>query len=544
MIGERQFKDPTRPPVPGGSQLPPDSAAFAARSSQSARLPETTPAGLESALPPLTAETYPWTGPQPSLLRNGRPSAGRRRRRGALANIMVVVDLALTLGMLEVADSARQLLALGTQLPKPGYVLPSTIVLVLVIWFGVFHAYGVYDPRYHDSILNPWRVLWATLISAVFFTCSLYLINYELPRLLFIYFIVGDLLALMLFRLALWPLVKEASWYQRRVLMIGGGPVTLEAARMVMRHSETGLHLIGYVSDTETEDLGDPDDPEMPALPLLGKLNAAPQLIREREVDDVIITLPWRDRQQTEHLVRNLDRYPVQVRMIPDYQELSTRMRVEDFGGLPLISLNEAAITGWQARMKRALDIVVASVALVVLLPLMLLIALAISLDSFGSPLFVQKRVGQYHRIFTMYKFRTMVRNADKMAQQVAVQQDGVLIHKRRRDPRITRVGAFLRKTSLDELPQLVNVIKGDMSLVGPRPELPWLVVNYAPWQYRRFMVPQGITGWWQVNGRSDRPMHLHTEDDLFYIRNYSLWLDIKILLMTVKVALTGKGAY
>ncbi len=544
MIGERQFKDPIRPSRTDASQLPPDSSASANGQQQTIQPQEDTAGGVAEALPPLTSETYPWTGPQPALLQNGRPSAGRRWRRGTLANIMVVVDLALTIGMLEVAEAARLLLPVGEQLTEPSYVIPANFVSVLIIWFAVFHAYGVYDPQYQDSILNPWRVLWAILISAVLFTGSLYLINYELPRLLFIYFIIGDALALLLFRLVLWLLVRRAAWYQRRVLMIGGGPVALETARMVMRHSGNGLHLVGYVDDTETEDLRDPEDPEMMPLPLLGKLNAAPQLIREREVDDVIITLPWRERQQSEQLVRNLDRYAVQVRMIPDYLELSTRMRVEDFGGLPLISLNEAAITGWQARMKRAVDIIVASILLVALLPAMLLIALIIRLDSPGSPIFVQKRVGQYHRIFTMFKFRTMVKDADKLAQQVAVEQDGVVIHKRRRDPRVTRVGAFLRKTSLDELPQLVNVIKGDMSLVGPRPELPWLVVNYAPWQYRRFTVPQGITGWWQVNGRSDRPMHLHTEDDLFYIRNYSLWLDIKILLMTVKVALTGKGAY
>jgi lipopolysaccharide/colanic/teichoic acid biosynthesis glycosyltransferase len=117
-------------------------------------------------------------------------------------------------------------------------------------------------------------------------------------------------------------------------------------------------------------------------------------------------------------------------------------------------------------------------------------------------------------------------------------------VHKRPNDPRVTRIGRIIRRTSLDELPQLINVLKGDMSLVGPRPELPWLVAQYDYWQHKRFAVPQGITGWWQVNGRSDNLMHLNTQDDLYYIRNYSLWMDLYILLKTPWVVLRGKGAY
>jgi len=138
-----------------------------------------------------------------------------------------------------------------------------------------------------------------------------------------------------------------------------------------------------------------------------------------------------------------------------------------------------------------------------------------------------------------------MVVGADKMAADlVRHTEGGQVTYKRRDDPRITRVGKFLRRTSLDELPQLFNVLKGEMSLIGPRPELPWLVDLYEPWQRKRFAVPQGITGWWQVNGRSDKEMHLHTEDDLYYIQHYSLWLDVQIMLKTVLVVLRGKGAY
>jgi lipopolysaccharide/colanic/teichoic acid biosynthesis glycosyltransferase len=144
-----------------------------------------------------------------------------------------------------------------------------------------------------------------------------------------------------------------------------------------------------------------------------------------------------------------------------------------------------------------------------------------------------------------MFKFRTMVADAENLRHTVeTTDSEGQLIHKSDRDPRVTRVGRILRKTSMDELPQLLNILRGEMSLVGPRPELPYLVERYEPWQRKRFAVPQGITGWWQVNGRSDKPMHLNTEDDLYYVQNYSLLLDIQILFKTILVVLRGKGAF
>jgi lipopolysaccharide/colanic/teichoic acid biosynthesis glycosyltransferase len=153
--------------------------------------------------------------------------------------------------------------------------------------------------------------------------------------------------------------------------------------------------------------------------------------------------------------------------------------------------------------------------------------------------------VGENGRIFGMYKFRSMVEGAEAMQKQVSkVNGNGEIIHKCPDDPRVTRVGRILRRTSLDELPQLLNVLKGDMSLVGPRPELPWMVGQYEPWQHKRLAVPQGMTGWWQVNGRADKPLHLHTEDDIYYVQNYSLWMDIYILLKTPWVVMRGIGAY
>jgi exopolysaccharide biosynthesis polyprenyl glycosylphosphotransferase len=196
---------------------------------------------------------------------------------------------------------------------------------------------------------------------------------------------------------------------------------------------------------------------------------------------------------------------------------------------------------------KRLFDLAVSALLLTVLSPLLLVIAVLIKFDSPGPVLFRQRRVGEGGRLFWMVKFRSMVEGAeDEEALLRHNNEDGrLLFAKTPGDCRITRLGRFLRRTSLDELPQLINVLKGDMSLVGPRPELSWLMEEYEPWQRRRLAVPQGMTGWWQVNGRMKRGSpEQRVEDDLFYVKNYSLWLDLRILCRTVLAVIKGEGAY
>jgi len=209
------------------------------------------------------------------------------------------------------------------------------------------------------------------------------------------------------------------------------------------------------------------------------------------------------------------------------------------------IGLRDPVIEGWPRTVKRLFDLVAGTFLTAVAAPVLGLVSLLIRLEGPGPVVIRQQRVGENGRLFDMLKFRTMVPGAETRAQNgITSQEGGSPVHKHRDDPRVTRVGRFLRRFSLDELPQLINVLRGDMSLVGPRPEMPWLVDRYEPWQRKRFAVPQGLTGWWQINGRSDKPMHLNTEDDLYYVYNYSLWLDILILLRTPLVVLLGRGAF
>jgi exopolysaccharide biosynthesis polyprenyl glycosylphosphotransferase len=301
------------------------------------------------------------------------------------------------------------------------------------------------------------------------------------------------------------------------------------------------LKLIGFLDD-------DPDKQgrSILDLPVLGTLKDVRSIVSSHAVDEVLIALPSRAHERLNELVAVLYDQPIRVRVVPDFFDLAFHnATVESMGGILFIGLRDPAIDGVQRLVKRLMDIVLSVLGLVLLSPVFLITAIAIKLQDGGPIFYKAERVGENGKTFQMWKFRSMVLGADKMQDSV-IQRDnqGNIVHKLSNDPRVTRVGRFIRRTSIDELPQLFNVLKGDMSLVGPRPEMPWMVEKYELWQRKRFAVPQGITGWWQISGRSDAPMHLHTEHDLYYIQNYSLWLDIQILWKTLAVVVTGKGAY
>jgi exopolysaccharide biosynthesis polyprenyl glycosylphosphotransferase len=466
-----------------------------------------------------------------------------RRFSVNFAILSMALDASLTMLALLVAEALRPLLSSLDFIRSLETVRlpPSLYLAVPLLWFIVFMIMSVYDPkRIYKAADEFQNVAIAIGLAALGFAGLLYFSLRDVSRALFLTFVLIDTLLLIGWRTAArlgWR-VGKSSPTRYRVLIIGAGKVGRQVAKMVQEYAWTGLELIGYLDD-------DPNKAEND-MPVLGTLSEARGVIQAHGIDEVVIALPHRAHERLNQLVMTLHELPVHARIVPDYFALALhRAVVDDFAGIPMIDLRAPALNGFQRLVKRLFDLLVGSTITILALPVMGIVALEIKLDSPGPVLFRQKRVGENGRLFTMFKFRSMICNAEKMQEQVnEVNGKGQIIHKKQQDPRVTRIGRFIRKFSLDELPQFFNVLKGDMSLVGPRPELPWLVEEYEPWQRRRFAVPQGITGWWQVNGRSDKPMHLHTEEDLFYVQNYSLWLDIYILLKTPFVALRGKGAY
>jgi exopolysaccharide biosynthesis polyprenyl glycosylphosphotransferase len=470
-----------------------------------------------------------------------------RRTGFPLRLIVIAVDLGWTALALYLARVLRLILPFGVPLEGPLRFIPWFYLMVPAIWLAVFVALRVYHPgralRYVADLQSVWG---AVTISALVFAGITYLFFREFSRLLFFYFYLLDQLFLTIWRAVLPGLLRRFGHRlgrSSRVLIVGAGQVGSDVGQAIVEHQWAGLNVVGFLDD-------DPTKKQNGCLgcPVFGPLTLAADTVAAQEIDEVIVALPPRAQAKMEQLVLDLQALPVNVRLVPDiFSMIFIRASVEDFDGIPLVGLREPAIEGLDRVMKRIFDLVVGGGALLLAAPAMAVIVVAIKLDSSGPVLFRQQRVGEDGYLFEIFKFRTMVVGAEAEEMELARElgEGPPIFEKRPDDPRITRVGRFLRRWSLDELPQLFNVLKGEMSLVGPRPELPWLVERYDLWQRKRFAVPQGMTGWWQVRGRSDRADHsLRVEDDLYYIRNWSIWLDLRILWMTVGTVLRGEGAY
>ncbi|GEM_PF-326415 len=484
-----------------------------------------------------------------------RKLAKRRRARSFQNELLLGIDLALTIAAallvwrlpMQYARPALSFLHLSAG--ELTHVFDLQHLVTLAVWMILLLSLGAYTNTWTGRFFSPLTALKAVVGSTLILSGGLYLLNISGLRSFVVAFAIVDGVLLILARFLLRPIFSRI--FARRVLIIGTGRLALDTARSVIARRRNGLRLIGVAGPNrnigpETENVSGQRKLLKTSWKnwYLGEIKDVPQLISQRSIDLVLIALPPRERYLGSWAISSVAHLPVQVDVVPDVVVETAKTTVGVVDGLPVIGLTESAVSGWNARIKRLMDLAISVTALLLLWPLMLLIALLIRLTSPGPALFKQERIGQHNHRFQIYKFRTMYVDAEQRRREVMAKTQDGMVHKRRRDPRVTPFGAILRRTSLDELPQLINILKGDMSVVGPRPELPWIVERYRAWQYRRLLVPQGLTGWWQVHGRSDRVLHLHTQDDIYYVRAYSLWLDIKIIFMTIWAVIGGRGAF
>ncbi|UCC62731.1 MAG: sugar transferase [Anaerolineae bacterium] len=421
---------------------------------------------------------------------------------------------------------------------------PVAWVLTLLLLI-VFALGGVYHQRRGRSLLDEvYAVLNGTATAIVIVMAATYLIRFYHSRIIFLLVgavVVGLLGMERLFLRRARAELRKRGHGIRRVVIVGAGEVGRSVMRNIVARPELGYLVVGFVDDNP--DKGSTDIGRFKAL---GGLENLPHIVSREAVDEVIITLPWMYHRKILSIVRQCERHEVRSRIVPDLFQLSlSRVEVEDLAGIPLLGLSGPSVDNWVWWVKRALDFSVGLIGLAMASPLMLVIGLAIKLDTPGPVIFSQTRVGKDGRLFTCYKFRTMRAGADEEKERLArLNEAQGALFKIKDDPRITRIGRLLRRASLDELPQLYNMLKGDMSLVGPRPPLPEEVSQYLEWHKRRLETWPGLTGLWQVSGRSNLTFDEMCLLDIYYVENWSLTLDTKIVLQTIPKVILGDGAY
>lgn len=427
--------------------------------------------------------------------------------------------------------------------PRPHDPGPYLIagVAMLPVWHLLLRERGLYQPRRWRSRLEEvrWVLEVSVLGTLTVATATLFWRSEPFSRAALLIFgplVTTGLVSLRLGLRTGLAMLRRRGFNLRRVLIVGTGPLAAAVYRRLRRRKDSGFDVIGFVGTPASAFVRDPSYP-----PLLGDLSNLRRLTRDWEVDQVVVALDRRDPSEPAKVLAELAESTATVRIVLDMGGFRTlRAGLEDLDGLPTLRLIESPLLGWNAVVKRSFDWVAAALGLVLTAPLLAVLAAAIKLDDPAAPvLFRQRRVGLDGRPFTILKLRTMTPDAETETGPRWTERD---------DPRRTRIGAWLRRLNLDELPQLVNVLRGDMSLVGPRPERPEFTQIFGsrlPGYMMRHKVRSGITGWAQVNGlRGQTSIDRRLEADIEYLQRWSLGFDLKILALTLVRAFRDKNAY
>ena len=415
------------------------------------------------------------------------------------------------------------------------------LIPLLVIWVFVFKAFNLYRPRRLSTrlaeVLDISKA--CTLIVIILGFLAFFLLRqFEFSRLLFVYFWILIVIALsvsrIIFRGGL-HFIRRRGHNLRHVVIVGDGILAREVVKRLNNHPEVGINILGLLGN-RPERIGK----KVHGKHIIGTYDDIETILKERDVDQIFIAIPFSETMKLETIMNAMRSHQVTIRMFPDvYHFTLLRGTIEEFDGLPVLNIQDSPLFGWNLVLKRSSDILIAFFAILITLPLMSVVAVTIKLTSPGPVLYKQKRAGFNGILFNMLKFRSMLVDAEKETGAVWAKEN---------DPRRTKFGVLLRRTSLDELPQLFNVLKGDMSIVGPRPERPELIEKFKG-QIPRYLLRQhmktGITGWAQVNGwRGNTCIKKRIEHDLYYIENWSFLFDIKILWLTLWKGLISKSAY
>jgi Undecaprenyl-phosphate glucose phosphotransferase len=464
-----------------------------------------------------------------------------KRRSEFLKNLLFLFDLALICGCWLAAYYIRftGVIAPVTKGVPPLALYLWLLVPIVVVWGISFQTFNLYRPRRMGSHLAEFLDIAKanTLSVLILVALTFFLRQYEYSRLVLLYFWLLNLVTLgfsrMIFREGL-RFIRRLGYNQRYALVVGAGRLGQRVVQSLARYPDLGIQVRGYLTRRH-EKLGQ----HFEGAPVIGTYADLPDIVSSG-IDIVFVCVPPDADVQVEKILSHLATTMVEVKVIPSvYEFITLRAEAEMFEGLPVITLQGSPLHGWNLVLKRSMDLIGATVALVMTSPLLLLVAVLVKLTSPGPVFYRQVRMGLDGRAFEMPKFRTMRVDAELETGPVWAQAN---------DPRRTPIGSFLRRTSLDELPQFWNVLKGEMSIVGPRPERPEFIAQFRerfPQYMLRHKMKAGITGWSQVNGwRGNTSLEKRLEYDLYYIEHWSVWFDLKIMVLTLWKGFVHKHAY